>query len=213
MSKKKANKFMELTDGKNKLRWIRFNPQVAERYSDFNDYINLWSCDNNVKEYITGKNNKQRLADFLIDMVLVDDGHDEGLFYCFDMKDNLVGVAYVMAPMEHENKTNIEYVIVDPRRTGQGLATRMVKSIADHPDMFTYDRHKGQIAASVEHTNMASKRVFEKAGFDIVIPGEMSDTGVVNGRYDPLSNRNKYARYILNQRKNIEDKDSEMGDE
>lgn len=74
----------------------------------------------------------------------------------------------------------IDYLIGDPRLTGTGLGTRMIRAIVeatwiDHPNA-------PSIVVPVPAANRASWRALEKAGLRRVAEGEMAPDNPIHGR-------------------------------
>jgi RimJ/RimL family protein N-acetyltransferase len=95
---------------------------------------------------------------------------------------------------------------------GKGIGTRMIKSIKENPDFFTYSKHKGEIYASVEHSNEVSIRAFLKNGFTAYRPAHPTTSGIVDGRFDPLANYNKYTRLYFSERAVVDEVEDELVD-
>ena len=55
---------------------------------------------------------------------------------------------------------------IDPARRREGLATRMVRALIDHPDLSTVELFE----AGVEPENIASRRCLQAAGFELSSP-------------------------------------------
>lgn len=55
---------------------------------------------------------------------------------------------------------------IDPARRREGLATRMVRALIDHPDLSTVELFE----AGVEPENIASRRCLQSAGFELSSP-------------------------------------------
>ena len=152
------------------------------------------------------------MAEYLIDFINTDDEGYEGLYYCFQ-KDNLVGIVYMCAPIPPETHSNIEYLVVDPRKQGKGYATRMIASIKENPTFFTGSRHQGIFKASVHNTNEASLKVFIKNGFEVLKPLYPTTSSRVNGQFDAIANANKFTRLYFQERTASNDLSREMIDD
>lgn len=190
-------------DRETKLTWERYSRKHAEDFEAYNNFVNLWSQDRGVKEYIT---HRMPLADYLLDFIITNDDNTENLFYC-TTKDDLVGVAYITSPMDGDNRTHIEYLVVNPRMQGKGIGTRMIKSIKNNPEYFA-SNHKGILFASVEKSNEASKRAFLKNGFEICQPSDIQRS-ISSGRFDPTAWSTKFTKFFFSPRPLVEDKDDE----
>ena len=117
------------------------------------------------------------------------------------------------APIPPEKHSNIEYLVVDPRKQGKGYATRMIASIKENPTFFTGSRHQGIFKASVHNTNEASLKVFIKNGFEVLKPVYPTTSSKVDGVYNTMANFNKFTRLFFQERALIDDQSSEMVDD
>lgn len=196
MGTKKTGRLYRWEDRDADLTWERYNPAKPNEYKDYNDLINLWSGDRSIQKFI---HFDDKIADSLEYLIRTDTDMIEGLFYAFD-NDYLAGLVYITEPYGDFDETSIEYIIVNPRMKGQGIGTRMISSIKSNPTFFA-EGHKGTFAATVEHTNDASKRVFIKNGFKMykpIINEKLIQLGVFN-----VHNMNcKFGKWYFTERDN-----------
>lgn len=79
-----------------------------------------------------------------------------------------------------EGAMSIDYLIGDPRQTGRGLGTAMIRSVIER----TWAEHPaaGCVLVPVSTANRASWRALEKAGMRRVAEGELEPDNPIDGR-------------------------------
>lgn len=65
------------------------------------------------------------------------------------------------------NNVDLGYITVVPTAQGRGIGTRMISSILHCPQFFTSNPTAKTIDTIVHHENTASKKAFERNGFDV----------------------------------------------
>lgn len=144
------------------LQWKRFNSNNPKQFSSYNKIIDSWSSNAGVKKYITTSDPRPvtcMFMDFL--------GEESNIFYCFE-DERLIGTAFISGPYSNTDSATIEYIIVDPKAQGRGLATRMIKSITNNPKFFIGEKYNGKIVASIHKENIGSQKAFLKNSFQVV---------------------------------------------
>ncbi len=173
-------------DRKTGLYWERFNPNKKRDFDDYNELVNIWSSDREIRTYMHFDG---AIADVFEELLSTDEENIESFFYCFD-NNNLAGVVYIAGPSEDYDETNIEYIIVNPRMRGQGIGTRMISSIKSNPTFFA-EGHRGKLVASIENSNTASQKAFLKNGFKKYVPISLESMKMLGLLNKPL----KFGRW------------------
>lgn len=69
----------------------------------------------------------------------------------------------VIAFCQHENKTLIMEIVVDPEKRGQGSGSKLLKELLENEEIIGFSIHKSE--AVIFPSNIASQKAFENAGF------------------------------------------------
>ena len=95
--------------------------------------------------------------------------HIENIQRDFTLEDkymSLVTAKKVLRSANHDNSTNIEFVVVSPDHQGNGVGTRMVRSITNNTEFFTNNDYNSVISAKAHYTNKASIKMFQKCDYE-----------------------------------------------
>lgn len=65
------------------------------------------------------------------------------------------------------NNVDLGYITVVPTAQGRGVGTRMIASILHNPQFFASNPTAKTVDSIVHHENFASKKAFERNGFDV----------------------------------------------
>ncbi len=140
------------------------------------DMVNLWASPD-IKKYLS---TYQPVAELFYTYL----GRNGNICYCYMDRDSfegkvsstdivkigeeekiLAGATMLYQPFNEKDALSIEGLVVNPKLVGKGIATRMVGSIRDNPNVFGNSLHKGDIVAAVNNENIASRKALLKNKF------------------------------------------------
>lgn len=139
-------------DNKTFLTWAKLNTHTMEdepRTLSANAKISKWST------YV------HKDPNYVPNLFMDNFSDSSNMFYCYghseeNGKEFLVGVAIITPPLYKGNRANIDYILVDPRRQGQGYATRMIASISHNPEFFVQQGHTAGFQSIVKEDNVSA---------------------------------------------------------
>lgn len=167
---------MFLEDGKNLLRWEKYD---FDREHDFlmNDIVvDSWSRDPAIRKYVSDDFDLS-ISDQFKKTILVNKKDRFAYVYCYEGND-LVGVVLTSGPTQKCELSAVEYIIVNPKKRNRGIGLRMSKSIRENPKFF-FHNYKGKIDALVHEYNFTSQEIFEYAGYKQIPNRSIEEYGYV----------------------------------
>lgn len=166
LRKSKDIEIKTLQDDKHGLMWERYDGRCWRRFSEQENEVDSWSDNENIRKYIS---KRRPISQHLTSLV----NNKKNMFYAY-ANGKVVGVVLIARPEKDYEFATIDYIVVDPKIQGQGVAVRMISSIKDNGEFFA-DGYLGKIDAFVDSHNTASQRALKKSGF------VASKPDVVNG--------------------------------
>lgn len=159
----------ELLDKENGLRWLKYDKTDHTKFFRIGREVNSWSGYDNISKYVS---KEDRINDVFVMLAMSQDKYyDADIYYCFaDSSQVPTGVVYLSNAKLGEPHAVIDTIVVNPGKQKSGIGSRMVKSITQNFNYFTYNPNTSKIFATVHVDNIASQKVFIKNKFKMLRP-------------------------------------------
>lgn len=158
----------ELIDTQSQLIIRNFTDEELKSNIKLQEIVNSWSDDEAIKEYITSNciwgNTLFSHLYGLNNILNSDDPNFSELYFAFDSNEQLQAVAQISKTKSKFNQA-IQFIAVNPNTQSQGIGTRLVTSIINHPEYFNNNKHALFICAASETENIRSRKLLKKHHF------------------------------------------------
>lgn len=164
------------------LDWYEFDkPEDLENYAEVKSSVNGWKSEG-ISKFILDETGilDDFMSVFLPDFIVGNSKHAHCYcYYVLDKNKKPLGITNISTNDESENVAYIEYLIVNPKNTGKGIGTRMIKSIISNPEFFAKTKKVFHWELSVDDRNEPSKRAVLKNNFRVYSKPKNPDTTYV----------------------------------
>ncbi len=151
------------------LHWYETeNDEDKKALSGAINTINNWDSPG-IRQYVV---QDTPIADFMTYFINYVVGPDKGKVGCYcyialDEENKPLGIVDVSTHYMTPERAIIEYLVVNPRLTGMGIGTRMIKSITHNTEWFAQKDKISSWEVDIDKNNMPSQRAFLKNRFVI----------------------------------------------
>lgn len=133
-----------------------------KRLKKYTKSLNKWN-DDDINYFITNN----ALGTYIEDM-LNEEFQDNTA--CFVVNNVNLPIAVVVLSPPYDKSVTLDYIIVNEKYRGQGLATRILQSVKDNICTMLNNHSIEEISALIRADNIASQKVFIKQGYSDLKP-------------------------------------------
>ena len=155
-------------------------------FESLNNIINDWHSPE-IRRYVVQDTPVADFMTYYIDYVVGRKNNIVGCFcyYALDEDSKPLGIVEVSTNLEYPERAYLEYLVVNPKMTGRGIGTRMIKSIVNNTNWFVKNDLVDHWEVSIDRTNKPSQKAFLKNKFFVCqrAKGQSSDYGFKLDRY------------------------------